>query len=86
MPAPRRTAQAAAEQHQPTLDQAMVELPAPAPAEQAGDYLTDIETVGREMVALLAGAPAEDADDLRRIVAILRSVFRRERSRRGSVL
>jgi hypothetical protein len=35
---------------------------------------------------VLNGAPDEDADDLRRVVAILRSVYRRERSRRGSVL
>jgi hypothetical protein len=37
-------------------------------------------------VAVLEGAPDEDADDLRRIVAILRSVYRRQRARMGSVL
>jgi hypothetical protein len=86
MPAPRRrpAAAAAATTDQPTLDQAMVDLP--TPSAPAPDYLGDIETAGRVLVAVLEGAPDEDADDLRRIVAILRSVYRRQRARMGSVL
>jgi hypothetical protein len=86
MPAPRRRPAAAASTgDQPTLDQAMVELPTPLPATEP-DYLGDIEAAGRVLVAVLDGAPDEDADDLRRIVAILRSVYRRQRARMGSVL
>jgi hypothetical protein len=88
MPAPRRrpAAAAAGSTDQPTLDQAMVDLPTAPPAPAAADYLGDIEAAGRVLVAVLDGAPDEDADDLRRIVAILRSVYRRQRARTGSVL
>jgi hypothetical protein len=86
--AARRTTAAAATS-QGTLDQGMVDLPeqAPAPATPAAAvYLDSIEVVGKQLVAVQLVAPAEDLDDLRRVIAILRSVYRRERARGGSVL
>jgi hypothetical protein len=87
--AARRTTAAAASD-QPTLDQGMVDLPeqaaTPATAPAAPVYLDSIEVVGKQLVAVQLVAPAEDLDDLRRVIAILRSVYRRERARGGSVL
>jgi hypothetical protein len=89
--AARRTTAAATSQG--TLDQGMVPLP-PDEVEAANadanvarlGYLDAIEAAGRSLVALRDSAPAEDDDDIRRVIAILRSVYRRQRSRTGSVL
>jgi hypothetical protein len=89
--AARRTTAAARAATQGTLDQGMVNLPDPAapataPEPEAAPYLDAIEVVGKQLVAVQLVAPAEDLDDLRRVIAILRSVYRRERARSGSVL
>ena len=83
----RPTTAADAAVHQGTLDQGMVDLPQPQPeARPTPSYLEHIEAVGRLMVGLQAEGPEEDGDDLRRVIAILRSVYRRARARGGSVL
>jgi hypothetical protein len=90
--AARRSTAAARAAAQGTLDQGMVDLPqatapatAPAASPEPG-YLDSIEVLGKQLVAVQLVAPAEDQDDLRRVIAILRSVYRRERARGGSVL
>jgi hypothetical protein len=76
---------------QGSLDQGMVPLPdagrSPESAQpEAVAYLDAIEALGKSVTAVQLAAPADDLDDLRRVIAILRSVYRRERARSGSVL